>query len=126
MHTISKPVRGCWHAAYTFDDARDATTDQQLLRRPKNKFTAVVDRRFGEHLRAGAEVMSADRAADIAGSVLPGYAILNLRATYALNYDWSFTGRLENLFDRDYALVRGYNTPGRSAFLEVVWQPGAH
>jgi len=119
---------GPWilHAAYTWDDARDATTDQQLLRRPKNKFTTVVERRFGERLRAGAEVMSADRAADIAGSTLPGYAILNLRATYALNNDWSFTGRLENLFDRDYELVHGYNTPGRSGFLEVVWQPGAH
>lgn len=119
---------GPWllHAAYSRDDARDATTDQPLVRRPKNKLTAVAERRFGERLRAGAEVMSADRAADIAGAVLPGYAILNLRATYALNNDWRFTGRLENLFDRDYELVHGYNTPGRSGFLEVVWQPGAH
>ncbi len=119
---------GPWllHAAYSRDDARDATTDQPLVRRPKNKLTAVAERRFGERLRAGAEVMSADRAADIAGAELPGYAILNLRATYALNNDWSFTGRLENLFDRDYELVHGYNTPGRSGFLEVVWQPGAH
>jgi vitamin B12 transporter len=29
--------------------------------------------------------------------------------------------RLENLFDRDYALVHGYNTPGRSAFIGIRW-----
>ncbi|HEV7490274.1 MAG TPA: TonB-dependent receptor, partial [Rhodanobacteraceae bacterium] len=84
---------GAWllHTTYTWENARDAATDQQLLRRPKNKFTGVVERRFGERFRAGAEVMSADRADDIAGSVLPGYAILNLRATYSLAADWSLT-----------------------------------
>ena len=30
---------------------------------------------------------------------------------------------LENLADHDYELVRGYNTPGRSAFVEVTWRP---
>jgi vitamin B12 transporter len=112
------------HLAYTYDDAKDDTTDTPLLRRPRNKLDAVVERRFGEHFRAGAEVVSADSADDIGGTKLAGYGILNLRATYAINRAWSLVGRVENLFDRDYELVRGYNTPGRSGFLEVVWQPG--
>jgi vitamin B12 transporter len=117
---------GDWlvHTAYTYDDAKDDTTDTPLLRRPRNKLDALVERRFGEHFRAGAEVVSADSADDVGGTKLPGYGILNLRATYAINSAWSLTGRVENLFDRDYALVHGYNTPGRSGFLEVVWQPG--
>jgi vitamin B12 transporter len=49
---------------------------------------------------------------------------VNLRATLALGSDWKLTGRVENLFDRDYALVHGYNTPGLSGFVEIVWQPG--
>jgi vitamin B12 transporter len=113
------------HLAYTYDDARDDATDTALLRRPKNKFDALVERRFGERWRAGAEVVAADKADDIAGATLPGYAILNLRATYAINADWRVTGRVENLFDRDYALVHGYNTPGLSGFLEIVWQPSS-
>jgi len=117
---------GAWHVhtAYTYDDAKDDTTDTPLLRRPRNKLDALVERRFSEHFRAGAEVVSADSADDIGGTTLPGYGILNLRATYAINSAWSLTGRVENLFDKDYELVHGYNTPGRSGFLEVVWQPG--
>jgi len=112
------------HTAYTYDDAKDDTTDAPLLRRPRNKLDTVVERRFGEHFRAGAEVVSADSADDIGGTKLAGYGILNLRATYTINTAWSLAGRVENCFDRDYELVRGYNTPGRSGFLEVVWQPG--
>ncbi len=113
------------HVAYTYDDARDDTTDTALLRRPKNKFDAVLERRIGERFRAGAEIVAADQADDIAGTTLPGYAIMNLRATYAINADWRLTGRIENLFDRDYELVHGYNTPGLSGFLEIAWQPAA-
>jgi vitamin B12 transporter len=112
------------HFAYTYDDAKDDTTGQPLLRRPRNKLDAVVEYRFDAHFRAGAEVVSADSADDIAGTKLAGYGILNLRGTYAINRAWSLIGRVENLFDRDYELVRGYNTPGRSGFLEIVWQPG--
>jgi vitamin B12 transporter len=119
---------GDWllHATYTWEDARDDATHAQLLRRPKNKLTTVAERRFGNRVRAGTEIVCADRADDIGGAVLPGYAVLNLRATLALADDWSLTGRIENLFDRDYELVHGYNTPGRSGFVEVVWQPGTH
>ena len=113
------------HLAYTYDDARDDATDSPLVRRPKNKFDAIVERRFGERFGAGAEVVAADKADDIAGTTLAGYAIVNLRATYAISADWRLTGRIENLFDRDYALVHGYNTPGLSGFLEIVWQPAS-
>jgi len=111
------------HAAYTWQDPRDADTDSQLLRRPKQKFTTVAERRFGERLRAGAELVYSGRRDDIGGLELPSYAIVNLRATIAINRDWSLIARLENIGDRDYELVHGYNTPGRSGFLEVLWQP---
>jgi vitamin B12 transporter len=74
-------------------------------------------------LRAGAEIVAAGQADDILGATLAGYSIVNLRASWAINADWRVAGRIENLFDRDYALVHGYNTPGRSGFLDIVWQP---
>jgi vitamin B12 transporter len=113
------------HLAYTYDDARDDATDSPLVRRPKNKLDGVLERRFGDRFTAGAEVVAADEAADIGGTTLGGYAILNLRASWSINADWRLTGRVENLFDRDYELVHGYNTAGRSGFLEIVWQPEA-
>jgi vitamin B12 transporter len=54
---------------------------------------------------------------------LPAYTLLNLRARCTLDAAWSVSGRIENLTDRDYELVHGYNTAGRSAWLEVTWQP---
>jgi vitamin B12 transporter len=36
---------------------------------------------------------------------------------------WTLRVRLDNLFDRDYALVHGYNTPGRSLSISAAWQP---
>ena len=31
--------------------------------------------------------------------------------------------RADNLADKNYALIDGYNTPGRSAYLGVRWAP---
>ena len=36
---------------------------------------------------------------------------------------WRINARIENATDRDYELARGYNTPGRAGFLELVWAP---
>lgn len=113
-------------ANYTWMDARNADTDKPLLRRPKQKASGVVERAFGERWRAGAELVYASHRDDVGGSgtlKLPSYAIVNLRASVKLDPDWSLAARVENLTDRDYELVRGYNTAGRSGFLEVIWQP---
>jgi vitamin B12 transporter len=117
---------GAWlaHLAYTYEDARDDSTDAALVRRPKNKLDAILERRFGESLDAGVEIVAAGKADDILGATLAGYAIMNLRASWTISPSWRVCGRIENLFDRDYTLVHGYNTPGRGGFLDVVWQPG--
>lgn len=116
---------GDWsgRASYTWEDSRNADTDTPLLRRAKQKVSGIIERRFSDHLDAGAEVVYAGRRDDIGGLKLPGYAVVNLRARYTINPAWSVSARLENLADRNYELVHGYNTPGRSGFVEVVWQP---
>jgi vitamin B12 transporter len=116
---------GAWtvHSVATLQDPRNRDTHAQLLRRPKQKFDSVVERGFGERLRAGVEFVASGKRDDVGSVTLPGYALLNLRATYALNATWRVGVRLENAFDRDYELAHGYNTPGRSGFMEIVWQP---
>lgn len=110
-------------ANYTWMDARDADADKPLLRRAKNKASAVVERSFGDRWRAGAEVVYASRRDDVGGIELPSYALLNLRAGFRIDDAWSLAARVENLTDRDYELVHGYNTAGRAGYLEVTWQP---
>jgi vitamin B12 transporter len=110
-------------ATWTYQDARDGDTGEPLLRRARHKATARLERHFGERFTAGAELMAVDRRADTGGRELPGYALLDLRARWRLDHGWSAGARLGNATNRDYALVRGYNTPGRSLFVEIGWQP---
>ncbi len=114
---------GPWRfdSAFSWQDPRNEDTDTPLLRRPKQKFTGTVERAFGESIRAGAEVIRSGRRNDVGGIELPGYTLVNLRASWTLKAQWQLQARLENLTDRDYELAYGYNTPGRSGFLEVIW-----
>lgn len=114
---------GAWtiDGRFTWQDPRNEDTGTQLLRRPKQKFSGTLERSVGESLRAGIELLRSGRRADVAGIELPGYTLVNLRATWTIAPQWMLHARLENLTDRDYELARGYNTPGRSGFLEMVW-----
>ncbi len=123
-------LTNAWHDAdwsltntLTLQNPRDVDAHTQLLRRPKQKLNSVLERRFGQRLSAGAEVLYAGRRADYGNVELGAYTLLNLRAGYKLNDAWKLAVRFENVTNRDYALVQGYNTPGRSGYIEVIWQP---
>lgn len=106
----------------TWQDARDTDNDAELLRRPRHKLAATLERQFSADFSLGAELQAVGRRKDY-GADLGGYALLNLRAGWRATPDWQVNARLENLTDRDYALEQGFNTAGRSAWLELVWQP---
>jgi vitamin B12 transporter len=110
-------------AGYTWQDARNEDTDTRLLRRPKQKFSGRLEHAFGERARAGVEVLYAGRRDDVGGITLGSYTLVNLRGSLVLSPSWSLAARIENITDRDYELAYGYNTPGRSGFVEVIWQP---
>ena len=114
---------GAWRfgTTLTWQDPRNEDTDRPLLRRPKQKFTGTLERSFGESIRAGAEVIRSGHRDDVGGIELPGYTLVNLRASWMLTPQWKLQTRVENLTDKDYELAFGYNTPGRSGFLEVIW-----
>jgi vitamin B12 transporter len=107
----------------TVQNPRDQDADTPLVRRPKQKADTLVERAFGDRFHAGIELFASGKRQDINSITLPGYGLVNLRASYAFAATWDVTLRLENAFDRDYELVHGYNTPGRSGFVEIRWQP---
>jgi vitamin B12 transporter len=48
---------------------------------------------------------------------LDAYTLANATARWYLDRNTTVEGRIENLFDADYELAGGYNTPGRSIYL---------
>jgi outer membrane cobalamin receptor len=39
-----------------------------------------------------------------------------------LRGDWTLALRVDNLFDRDYELARGFNAAGTTSLLQLRWQ----
>ena len=54
---------------------------------------------------------------------MPSFTVVNLAAGYDLTDNIRLTGRVVNLFDRDYSEVWGYATQGRTAYagLQARW-----
>jgi vitamin B12 transporter len=48
-----------------------------------------------------------------------GYAIYNLYGNYEFSKDWTLFGRWNNIFNKDYQLSYGFNTPGSNLFVGI-------
>ncbi len=48
-----------------------------------------------------------------------GYAIYNLYGNYEFSKNWTLFGRWNNIFNKDYQLSYGYNTPGSNLFVGI-------
>jgi vitamin B12 transporter len=107
----------------TLQNPRNSDSGEQLLRRPKQKLSSVLTATIGERASAGVEFLCSGKSQDVAGTTLGGYALVNLRSSYGIGAAWKLGLRIENLFDRDYELVHGYNTAGRSGYVTVSWEP---
>lgn len=112
---------------------RDESTDNLLIRRANNHASASLGYILGDW-RFGAEsIASSKRYNDTANNVsLAGYTIFNLTTDYQINQDWKVQARLNNVFDKQYALAYdgnprttgfAYDTPGSNLFVSVRWQP---
>lgn len=104
----------------TWQDPRNLVTDSVLLRRPRRKANLVVTRDFGTRFNAGLEALAVDARPELGGP-LPGYGLLNARFHAKLSDALDLSLRADNLLDREYTELRGFNTPGRSFLLELRW-----
>ncbi|MFN5683095.1 TonB-dependent receptor plug domain-containing protein, partial [Bradyrhizobium sp.] len=95
-------------ADYTFTRAVDATTGLQLLRRPKEKWSATAVWTPLDPLTVSATLLRVSDWRDVSrdgmtsGLVAPGYTVVNLRADYAVSGQVKLFGRVDNLFNRHY------------------------
>jgi len=107
-----------WHARaeLTLQDPRDETTDELLLRRSREALVIAVNRDVGA-LDVGVDIAAVGERKDFGfptNVTLDAYTLVNATLRYRVNGGLTLQGRLENLFDEDYALAEGYRTEGRS------------
>ncbi|WP_022681905.1 TonB-dependent receptor plug domain-containing protein [Sphingobium bisphenolivorans] len=110
-------------AAYSYIDAKDRSegglNEGKLLpRRAKDVVSMSADYRWSFGLSTGATVtMVGDSFNDAANTQrLDGYALVGVRASLPITENLEVYGRIDNLFDEEYATVYGYSTYGRSAY----------
>lgn len=105
--------------------------DDTLLARRANRHASLnLSREWGDW-RIGSELFASSRRYNRSENdfKLSGYSVVNLIVDYKVNRDWSVQGRLNNLFDKNYALAYSksastfYNTPGSNLFVSIRYAP---
>ncbi|MDD4928959.1 MAG: TonB-dependent receptor [Gallionella sp.] len=107
-------------ASATLQNPRNAVTGAVLARRAKEFGSVAVSHDFGVW-NMGAEVRYSGARQD-GVNTLHGYELLNLTARYQIDQHLNLSARVDNLFNRNYSEVYGYNTLGRTLFVGLSYQ----
>lgn len=112
-----------WRAetSLTWQDAVNRTHNTDLLRRADFKGSLTLDRIFTSGGWIGGEIAHVGKRPDFATD-LPAYTLVNLRAGWPLGAGLSLQGRIENLTDKRYEPIAGYNATRRAAFVALSWR----
>lgn len=113
------------HATFQSPENRD--TGERLVRRATHFGKLSLDRNAGSW-RYGIELAGAGQREDSPSTTtgrnrqrMGGYGVVNLHGEYRLDPSWSLFARIDNLFDKDYALIGNassqYATLGATAFV---------
>ncbi len=103
-------------ANYTRLSAIDRTTEERLLRLPRDKATVTATLMPVERLTLSVSGHYSGKAGDIYGDIDDWFR-LDLRAAYQVTDRIEVYGRVENLLDEHYQELFGYGTAGLSAYL---------
>ncbi|MFA5679559.1 MAG: TonB-dependent receptor [Pseudomonas sp.] len=116
-------------------DPRDRQTGRTLPNRARRTMTMNLDRQFGD-IGVGATFTAVSNSyANAANtSELPGYGLLDLRASWHASEELAFDLKLANVLDKDYSRLvytfsedwqeYGYQESPFTAMIGVTWTPG--
>ena len=119
---------GGWsvRAAYDWINAINEDTRKRLGRRARNSASLSAGRRWGA-LNATIELVASGRRFndndETKATDMGGYTLINLTSSYVISRDFSIEARINNLFDKKYETVYGYNTLGFNAFAGFRYSP---
>ena len=115
-------------ADVTRQNPRNARSGQILVRRAKIFSTVGITQQFGgfklggEWQHSGVREDNHVTAYPTQRVTLAAYDIINITTNYALDKHLDLLIRVNNLFNKDYMLVHGYNTLGRTLFIGLNYQ----
>ena len=108
-------------ASLTLQDPTDDSTGRRLVRRARSMASLGASLPLGRWQFGGDVRLTGARPDTASNPSLPAYAVANLTARYALTPELALTGRIDNLFDRDYQTAYGFNQPRRGAYVGILW-----
>jgi vitamin B12 transporter len=105
---------------------KDRGTGEDLKRRARRALTAALEYGHAAY-GVGLDLQVTGRRKDIDAigffdTETAGFATANLTGRYQPAPQWTLRGRIENLLDRDYEQVAGYNVPGRGLYVELQYR----
>jgi len=117
------------NASYT--KAINNETDTELLRRPRRLGNIQIDYDFGKvgvgKLKVGVGAHAESARFDIdavtfATKTLPGHMLAHAKLAYQINEQTKVVAKANNLFNKNYQIVDGYNTQGASGSVAITTQ----
>ncbi len=108
-----------WHVQVEgiSQDPDNETEDSRLLRRAKRTLTSSISYNHEQFFILFNGLLTSDRK-DFGDERLAGYGLMNVSAGYTFPYA-TVAIKADNLFDKDYELASGFNTPGQSLYAEL-------
>jgi vitamin B12 transporter len=99
---------------YTYTEARDDTTDKDLIYRPRHKGGVVLNMIPLEGLNLNIDVQYVGKRYRSTDNTLemPEYTLVNLAASYEVTKHLQIFGRVDNITDQNYESVYQYGEPG--------------
>ena len=107
------------NANYTFLDAKN-NDGEVLARRPKETTNIGLDYYPTDELQLGIYgeyIGQRFDAADKQGKQTGEYALVNFVTNYEISENFTTYAKIDNILDRDYQVVDGYATAGRSFYI---------
>ena len=112
------------NASFDALDPRNELTGKRLARRSSNLARLGADYAVGEWALGGT-VLRAGNSFDDAANVreLAGRTTADLYVDYAVNPEWKLQTKLNNVTNKQYETIYGYNQPGRAVYVTLSYRP---
>jgi vitamin B12 transporter len=106
-------------ANYNYVNAEKSNTSEQLLRRPKHSTGITANKQSGKYNhRIG--IIQKSSSLDVGNVELNGYTLVNAGTKYSYNSNTIVAFKVDNLFNKEYAIANGYNQFGRTITLGLT------
>ncbi len=115
-----------WSGALTLLDTEQLSgrnKSRELPRRPSEMLSFDVTRNLGRYSAGVAVRINGKAYDDLSNStLLDRYAVMDVTGSWKISDQWRLDGKVENLFDKDYATAAGYRQPGLGIFASIGYR----